>query len=57
MSKILRLDNKGFQIEKLNTKAKSGEIYEKGKFTDNEWLKYHHVITLSYETRFIKTNV
>ena len=57
MSKILKYDNKGFQIEKLNTKAKNGDIYEKGKFTDSDWLKYHHVITLSYETRFIKTNV
>ena len=57
MSKILKYDKKGFQIEKLTTKAKTGEFYEKGIFTDNEWLKFHHVITLSYETRFIKTNV
>ena len=57
MTKILKYGNKGFQIEKLNTKAKTGEMYEKGKFTDGDWLKYHHVKTLSYETRFIKTNV
>ena len=57
MRKILKFDNKGFQIEKLNTKAKTGEMYEKGKVTDKEWLKYHRVIALSYETRFIKTNV
>ena len=57
MNKILRLDSNGFQIEKLNTKAKSGEMYEKGKFTDDEWMKHHHVISLTYETRFVKANV
>lgn len=57
MNKILRLDSNGFQIEKLNTKAKSGEMYEKGKFTDNDWMNYHHVMSLGYETRFIRTNV
>ena len=57
MNKILRLDSNGFQIEKLNTKAKSGEMYEKGRFTNDRWLTCHHISSLTYETRFIKTNV
>lgn len=57
MSRILRLDNNGFYVEKINTKAKIGQLYEKGKMNDENWLKSHHVVSLSYETHIHMKNV